>query len=256
MTLGAPTWFWAVVAGLVGLAAGSFFSVACWRWPRGESLSHPRSHCTACDRTLSWYELVPVVSWVIQGGRCRGCGARVPWRYPALELVSGGLAALAIVTFGATWRGLAAAVLALTLVPVVVIDLEHKLIPDVIVLPAAAAGLAFAVAADPARWWVPVTAAAGAAAFLLILALAYPAGMGMGDVKLALLLGAVLGSSVIPAMAVAFAAGAALGVVLLARFGRGARKMALPFGPFLAAGALVALWWGPSMLGWYADRLG
>mgnify|MGYP001232107371 CR=1 FL=1 len=256
MTVQAPTWFWALVAGLLGLAMGSFFTVACWRWPRGESLSHPRSHCTTCDRTLAWYEMVPVLSWVALRGRCRRCGTPVSWRYPAIELASGALAAAAILSFGATWRGAAAAVLALTLVPVVVIDLEHRLIPDVIVLPAAAAGLALAVAANPGRWWVPVAAAAGAAAFLLALSLAYPRGMGMGDVKLALLLGAVLGASVIPAMFVAFAAGAALGVALLVRFGGRARRMAVPFGPFLAAGALVALWWGPTMLGWYADRLG
>jgi leader peptidase (prepilin peptidase) / N-methyltransferase len=143
-----------------------------------------------------------------------------------------------------------------TLVPVVVIDLRHRLIPDVIVLPAAALGLVAAVAADPPRWWVAVAGAAGAAGFLLLLWLLHPAGMGLGDVKLALLLGGVLGASVIPALAIAFAAGSALGIVLLARFGVRARKMAVPFGPFLAAGALVALWLGPTMIGWYAERIG
>jgi prepilin signal peptidase PulO-like enzyme (type II secretory pathway) len=246
-----PDAIWAVWAGLFGLAMGSFFTVAAYRWPREESLVSPRSHCTSCMRTLRPHELIPVVSWLVQRGRCRGCGEGISWRYPAVELASGGLAAAAILTFGPTLEGLAAMVLVLTLVPVVVIDLEHKLIPDIFVLPAAAASLALAVAADPDRWWVPVAAAAGASVFLLVLSLVYPGGMGLGDVKLALLLGAVLGLSVVPALAVAFAAGALLGAVLLVRLGGAARKMAVPFGPFLATGALVALWFGPSMIDWY-----
>jgi leader peptidase (prepilin peptidase)/N-methyltransferase len=256
MLLGAPTAYWALVAGLVGLAIGSFSTVLASRWPREESLVHPRSHCTGCGRTLGALELVPVISWLLQRGRCRGCGSAVSWRYPAIELSSAALAAASIASFGPTWEGLAAALMGLALVPVVVIDLEHRLIPDVVVLPAAAAALGVAIAADPARWWVPVTAAAGAGAFLLALWVVHPRGMGRGDAKLAVLLGAVLGASVIPALLVAFAAGAALGIVLLARFGQRARKMAVPFGPFLAGGALLALWLGPTMLGWYADRLG
>jgi leader peptidase (prepilin peptidase)/N-methyltransferase len=256
MLLGAPTAYWAIVAGLLGLALGSFSTVAASRWPSGESLVRPRSRCRRCERTLGARELVPVASWILQRGRCRGCTAAISWRYPAIELSSAALAALSIVTFGPTWEGLAAALLGVTLVPVVAIDLEHRLIPDVIVLPAAAAGFAAAVAADPRSWWVSLAAAAGAAAFLLLLWVVYPGGMGLGDVKLALLLGAVLGASVIPALVVAFAAGAALGIVLLARFGQRARKMAVPFGHFLAAGALVGLWFGPTMIGWYAERLG
>ena len=251
-----PLWFWSLWAGLAGLAAGSFFTVVVSRWPRGESMVTPRSHCTGCQRTLNVRELVPVLSWAIQRGRCRGCGARIGWRYPAIELASGALAAAAIAVFGAGWRGIAAALLALALVPVVVIDLEHKLIPDVLVLPAAGLGLAAATLADPHRWWVPAVAAAAAAGFLLLLWLVYPSGMGLGDVKLALLMGAVLGASVIPALALAFLAGSVLGIALLIRVGARARKIAVPFGPFLAAGALVALFWGPLMLDWYSGRIG
>ncbi len=256
MLAGAPTAYWAIVAGMLGLALGSFSTVVASRWPAGGSLVSPRSHCTGCERTLTSLELVPVLSWVALRGRCRGCGAGVSWRYPAIELASGALAAAAIASFGPTWEGLAAAVLGVALVPVVVIDLEHHLIPDIIVLPAAAVCLAAAIAADPRQWWVSVSAALGAAGFLFLLWLVHPGGMGLGDVKLALLLGAVLGASVIPALLVAFAGGAALGVVLLARFGSHARKMAVPFGPFLAAGALAGLWFGPAMIGWYAERLG
>lgn len=256
MLLGAPTAYWAIVAGMVGLAFGSFATVVASRWPAGGSLVSPRSHCTSCARTLSPLEMVPVLSWVALRGRCRTCGARVSWRYPAIELASGLLAAGAIAGFGPTWEGLSAAVLGVALVPVVVIDLQHRLIPDLIVLPAAALCLVAAIAADPRDWWVSVAAALGASGFLLLLWIVHPGGMGLGDVKLALLLGAVLGASVIPALLLAFAGGASLGVVLLARFGVRARKMAVPFGPFLAAGALAALWIGPSMIDWYAGTLG
>jgi len=143
----------------------------------------------------------------------------------------------------------------MVLVPVVVIDLDHKLIPDVIVLPAAAAGLALAIAAHPQRWWVPVLAALGAGGFLFAIWLVFPGGMGLGDAKFALLLGAVLGLSVVPAMGVAFAAGALIGIAMIARHGAAARKRAIPFGPFLAAGAIVGLVWGPTIVHWYTSRL-
>lgn len=254
--MGAPLWYWVAVAAIFGLAVGSFSTVAVSRWPRGRSLVVPGSHCTACERPLCPYELVPVLSWLALRGRCRTCGVAVSIRYPAIELASGGLAALAIATFGPTWHGVAAALLLVVLVPVVLIDLEHRLIPDILVLPAAALGLSAAIAADPSRWWLPVAAAGGAAAFLGALWLAYPAGMGFGDVKLAPLLGAVLGASIIPAFAMAFLAGGLLGAALLVRFGQRARKIAVPFAPFLAGGGLVALWAGPTLIDLYGRSLG
>ncbi len=251
-----PLWFWAIAAGAFGLAMGSFFTVLTYRWPREESLVSPRSRCTSCGHQLRWYENLPVLSWLALGRKCGSCREPISWRYPALELMSAALAAGSIAAFGANWRGLAIMVMALALVPVVVIDLEHRLIPNIVVLPAAALALAFAVLHNPDRWWVPVVGAFGAAAFLGILWLLYPRGMGFGDVKLALLLGAVLGASVIPALFIAFAAGSILGIVLMARHGASARKTAIPFGPYLAAGALLALWVGPSLITLYTDRLG
>jgi leader peptidase (prepilin peptidase)/N-methyltransferase len=250
-----PLWWWTLLAGVVGLAVGSFWTVVVWRWPRGQSVVTPRSHCTGCQRTLDTRELVPVGSWLWQRGRCRGCGSTIHWRYPAIEAATALLAAGAIAHFGPTLTGLAAALLGMVLVPVVVIDLDHQLIPDVIVLPAVAAGLALAIAADPGRWWVPVLAALGAGGFLFAIWLVFPSGMGLGDAKFALLLGAVLGLSVIPAMGVAFAAGALIGIAMIARHGAAARKRAIPFGPFLAAGAVVGLVWGPTIVHWYTSRL-
>jgi leader peptidase (prepilin peptidase) / N-methyltransferase len=177
------------------------------------------------------------------------------WRGAAIVLASGALAAAAAASFGTSPRGLAAAVLLVALVPVVAIDLEHRLIPDVVVLPAGALGLLLSALSDPGRWWVPAAAALGAGAFLLLLWAVHPAGMGLGDVKLALPMGAVLGASVVPALAVAFAAGGVVAAAVLARLGRRGRGVGVPFGPFLAAGAAVALWAGPGMLSWYAERL-
>lgn len=253
---GVPSWFPVLVAGVFGLAMGSFFTVLTYRWPRKESLVSPRSRCTSCGHQLRWYENVPVISWVALGRKCASCHERISWRYPALELASSVLAAGSIALFGATWKGLAVMVMALTLVPVVVIDLEHKLIPDIVVIPAAALALGFSILARPERWWVPVVAAVGAAAFLELLAFIKPGGMGAGDSKLAILMGAVLGASVIPALFIAFFAGSVLGALIMARNGVGARKSAVPFGPFLAAGALLALWCGPTLITWYADRIG
>ncbi len=249
-----PTWFWTTAAGLFGLAMGSFFTVLAYRWPREESLVTPRSHCTLCNHQLRWFENIPVLSWIVLGSKCSSCRASIHWRYPAIELATAGLAAGSIAAFGANWYGLAVMVMAVALVPVVVIDLEHKLIPNLVTYPAAALALTFAILDDPARWWVPVTAAAGASIFLATLWFIRPGGMGLGDAKLAVLLGAVLGASIIPALAIAFFIGSLLGVGLAVRHGKGARKMAVPFGPFLATGALIALWVGPALINWYTDR--
>lgn len=250
-----PTYFWPLIAGLMGAAFGSFANVVIDRWPAGASLVSPPSRCDGCQRRLAAWELVPVLSWVALRGRCRRCEASIGVRVPAVELACAALAAGAMWAFDSSWQGVAAAILAVVLVPVVVIDLRHRLIPDLLVLPATALALAAAILDDPGRWWVPVAGCVGAAGFLFVLWVIYPGGMGLGDVKLAGLIGAVLGASAIPAMAIAFGAGAALGLVLFARMGAQARKVAVPFGPFLAAGAMAALWVGPTILDWYAGRL-
>ncbi len=196
------------------------------------------------------------MSWLALRGRCRTCERRIPVSVPAVEAACGVLAAGAVALLGPTWEAVAVAILAVVLVPVVVIDMRHRLIPDILVLPATVLALVAAILADPDRWWVPVVGAMGAAGFLLLLWAVHPAGMGLGDVKLAALMGAVLGASVIPAFAIAFGAGAVLGLALLLRMGPRARKVAVPFGPFLAAGALAALWVGPALIDWYTGTIG
>jgi leader peptidase (prepilin peptidase) / N-methyltransferase len=232
----------AVLAFAPGLALGSFRNVVAARVPLRRSIVRPPSACMSCAHEIAWYDNVPVLSWLVLRGRCRSCAARIPARYPAVELVSGLLVAACVWKFGVRPEALVAAFFCLALVAVSATDLEHRIIPNRIVLPAAGIVLGAQTAVHPSPEWA--IAAVGASGFLLASALVYPAGMGMGDVKLALLLGAMLGRTVPVALFVGMAAALVPGLVLLARHGSKGRKMGIPLAPFLALGALVALFWG------------
>ncbi len=249
-------------AGLLGLAIGSFLNVVIYRLPRGESLNRPPSHCPSCGASIRARHNVPVLGWLVLRGRCADCSAPISPRYPAVELATGllfaGLAARlhylhllealpAYLYFAAIGMALAA------------IDLDLKRLPDRIVLPSyPVLGVLLAAAAvaggDGWRLVRALLAAAALFAFFFALAFAYPDGMGFGDVKLAGLLGLVLGYlswwAVLIGAFTGFLLGALVGGVLLAS-GRGGRKTALPFGPFLIAGTLVAVFAGSTIAGWY-----
>ena len=224
------------------------------RLPRHESIVRPRSRCPSCKTQIASRDNIPVVSWLVLRGRCRHCGAPISVRYPALEALVALLFALTVAVNGADEDLVMELPFIAVLVAVAAIDLEHHLIPNRILLPAAVWGLgaALLVRLDD----VPELLIAGAAAFLflLIAALVYPAGMGMGDVKLAGVMGLYLGLSVIPAMLIAFLAGTVVGVGMMVRKGPGARKTGVPFGPFLAVGAFAALLAGQDLVDLYADR--
>src|SRR5439155_3152379 len=189
---------------------------------------------------------VPLLSYALLRGRCRHCQAHIPLVYPAVELVTGLLIAGCVLAFGLTAQAAVAALFCAVLVAVSAIDLEHRIIPNRIVLPATAVVLAANTARDLSPEWA--LAALAASGFLLTAALAYPGGMGMGDVKLALLMGAALGRTVPVALMVGMLAAMVPSVVLLIRHGSRARKMGIPFGPFLAIGSVVALFWGHDIL--------
>ncbi len=237
---------------LPGLALGSFLNVVAARLPERRSIVHPRSACRSCAATIAWYDNVPVVSFVLLRGRCRACGARIGLVYPAVELATAGLLAGCLVTFGLSLRAAAAAVFCAALVVVTATDVTHRIVPNRIVLPAALVVLALTTAAEPRPEWA--IAGAGAGAFLLAAALAYPGGMGMGDVKLAVLMGVALGRTVTVALAIAMMAALVPAGVLLARHGSKARKMAIPFAPFLALGSVVALFAGGALVHAYLAR--
>ena len=243
----------ATLSALFGGVLGSFLNVVVWRLPRGESLSRPRSRCPGCQTAIRPYDNVPVLSWLVLRGRCRDCRMRIAWRYPAVEAGTALLCAVvALVEWDAgvdLWLGL---VLVLLLVPITLIDLDHHIIPNRLVATGSAAALILLAVLDPGLLAEHLIAAAAAGGFLLAAAFAYPAGMGMGDVKLAAMLGLFLGRAVAPAMFIAFIAGTVVGVGIMARFGaaRG-RKMGIPFGPYLALGSLVAVLAGDAIVDWY-----
>jgi leader peptidase (prepilin peptidase)/N-methyltransferase len=231
------------------LALGSFLNVVASRLPHGRPLVRARSACPACAAAILPRDNIPLVSYALLRGRCRGCGTRIPPRYPAVEALTALLAIACVLVFGLTPEAALAAFFCAVLVVVSAIDVEHRIVPNRIVLPAAAVVLAGRLALEPGLEW-PL-AALGASGFLLVAALAYPRGMGMGDVKLALLLGAMLGRTVTVGMMLGFLLALVPSIALFALHGRGARKMAIPFAPFLAGGALVALFWGEAILDWY-----
>jgi leader peptidase (prepilin peptidase)/N-methyltransferase len=242
----------ASLAFLGGLAAGSFISVVAHRVPRGLSIVAPRSQCPHCAAQISARDNIPLVSWLLLRGRCRSCHARIPALYPLVEL---GVGVAFLATVLVLWDDPAqlamGLVLVATLAAVTLTDLEHRIIPNRVLLVSAAAGLAIALVADPASVPERAIAALAAGGALLITALVYPAGMGMGDVKLAALLGLYLGAAVAPALLVGFLAGAAVGIAMMVREGAGARKRGIPFGPFLALGGLVGLLAGNELIDWY-----
>ena len=239
----------AAVAFVPGLAVGSFLNVVAARLPRGRSVVKPASACVHCGTEIRVRDNIPVLSYVLLRGRCRECGAAIGLRYPALELGTALLVAACVLDFGVTLKALAAAVFCVALVAVSATDLEARIVPNKIVLPAAAVVLALQLAWHPSIEW-PV-AGLGAALFLFLAALAYPRGMGMGDVKLALLLGVGVGRSVPVALLSGMVFALVPSLVLFARHGGAARKMAIPFAPFLALGGLVALFAGGPIVHWY-----
>jgi len=237
-----------------GLALGSFLNVVAARVPLKRSLVSPGSACMACGHEIAWYDNVPLLSYALLRGRCRSCAVHIPLRYPAVELATALLLAGSVWRFGLGGSAAVASFFCLALVAVSATDLEHRIIPNRIVVPAGVIVLAANTALHPGPQWA--IGAFGASGFLLVAALAYPGGMGMGDVKLAFLMGAALGKTVPVALFVGMLAAMIPGIVLLVRHGRAARKMGVPFGPFLALGSVVALFAGTWLLHGYLSLSG
>jgi leader peptidase (prepilin peptidase) / N-methyltransferase len=242
----------AVLAFLGGLLVGSFLTVVAHRVPRGESIVEPRSRCPGCGVQIAAYDNVPVFSWVILRGRGRCCGAPISPRYPLTELAVGALyAATTLVLWDDPTQLALGLVFTAVLVAVTLTDLERRIIPNSILLAGAIAAVAIAAIGDPASLPVRVLAGAGAGGVLFLAALAYPQGMGLGDVKLAATMGLFLGRNVVPAIFVALLAGSLVGLAMIAREGAAARKRAIPFGPFLALGGIVGLLLGDQLVNLY-----
>lgn len=252
-----------VACGVFGLVIGSFLNVVIWRLPRRESLSRPPSHCPSCGTAVRPRDNVPVLSWLVLRGRCRDCGAWIPLRYPLVELLTAGLFVAAAARFGAHWELADYCVFFAVLVAISAIDIDHHLVPSRIVYPAAGASLALLAlaSAEDHHWRALADAAGGGAAafaFLLLVHLAQPRGMGFGDVRLSGLIGLNTGwlglAHVAVALVAGFLVGALAGIGLVA-VGRAGRKSRVPFAPFLSAGAVVAVLFGdPIVRAWLGSH--
>lgn len=241
-----------VFTGLLGLSVGSFLSVVAHRLPRGESIAGGRSACPSCGARIAAYDNVPVLSWLVLRGHCRSCGDAISARYPVLEAVTAALFVGVAVRFRHDPELIAlGCLLAATLAVVTVTDLERRIIPNRVLAASALAWAALAVPFAPETVAEGLIAAVAAGGFLLLVALAYPNGMGMGDVKLVALMGLYLGSSVAVGLLAGLLTGSVAGGILIARNGSAARKRAIPFGPFLALGAVLALFAGAQIVDWY-----
>jgi leader peptidase (prepilin peptidase)/N-methyltransferase len=236
-----------------GLLIGSFLSVVAWRMPRGESLVRPGSHCPGCGTPIKPYDNIPVLAWLMLRGRCRYCRERISWRYPLVEALTALLAVTVVLTKHSARDVVLGLVLVGVLVPIALIDLDHRVIPNKITAPAALAAIAIGLALNPEGVPEQLIAGAAAAGFLLAFVLAYPRGMGMGDVKLAGVLGLFLARSVVVALFVAVIVGTVVGAAVMARVGvasadaiRRSRS-----GRSSRLGGVVALLVGPSIVHWY-----
>jgi leader peptidase (prepilin peptidase) / N-methyltransferase len=257
------TWLLVGCAATVGLVIGSFLNVVIWRVPRGESVVSPPSHCPGCGHEVRPRDNVPVVSWLLLRGRCRDCGTGISVRYPLVEAGTAVVFAVLTLAIGLEPELPAFLYLGAVGVALAMIDIDVKRLPNAIVLPSylvAAALLTVATAVD-GRWDDLLRAGLGMVAlyaFYFLLALVYPAGMGFGDVKLAGVLGLYLGwlgwAEVVTGGFLGFLFGGVVGggLVLVRRAGR---KSMLPFGPFMLAGALVAIVWGGALADLYLDTV-
>ena len=241
----------AAAAALLGALIGSFLNVVIHRLPLGESLVSPGSHCPSCGAPVRTRDNVPILSWLLLQGRCRDCGAPISPRYPIVEAITAAAFAAVVAIRGFDddlWLELP---FVACLIALAGIDLDHKLLPNKIVYPMAVWGVVATALFESGDLVEHLIAGAGAFTFLLLAVLAYPSGMGMGDVKLGGAMGVYLGVSVLPAMLVAFLTGTVFGLAIIAREGAQARKKAVPFGIFLAIGGLVGVLAGPELVDAY-----
>jgi leader peptidase (prepilin peptidase)/N-methyltransferase len=244
-----------LVFALAGLMIGSFLNVCIYRLPRRESIVWPASHCTSCNRPLAWFENVPVIGWLALSGRCRTCGSRISAMYPLVEVTTAVVFAGGVLVYGLSPLLFVRLAFACALIVLFVIDLQHRILPNVITLPGIAAGFAASLFLPPG-WLSSLIGILAGGGILFAIAEAYYRlrgieGLGMGDVKMLAMIGAVLGwPLMLLTLVFASFAGSLVGVGLIASR-RGGMQAALPFGTFLALGALVAAVAGDPILSWY-----
>lgn len=241
---------------LFGACVGSFLNVCIYRLPAGESVVSPPSRCPACGREISWYDNIPVISFLLLSGRCRSCRSAISWRYPSVEMLNGLLTLLLFMKFGPSFTFVSLFVFSSALVAITFIDLDHQIIPDVITLPGIALGFAASFLVGGIDWKNSLIGILVGGGSLLIVAYGYQfltgkEGMGGGDIKLLAMMGAFLGWPAVPFVIFASSLiGSIIGVTLMLIRGRDS-KLAIPFGPFLSFGALLYIFYGSRIITWY-----
>ncbi len=246
-----------VFAFFYGVAVGSFLNVCIYRHPRSLSMIRSRSMCPSCREKISFYDNIPVLSYLILRARCRHCGAKISLRYPVVELAAGLFAVAIVSRYGLSWEGLFLYVLVGALLVVTFIDIDHQIIPDVITYPGIVIGLSCSFWLEHITFKESLLGTLLGGGILLLVAWGYylftkKEGMGGGDVKLLAMIGAFLGwKAVIFTIFVGSAFGTLVGIATVLRTKEGGRKTAIPFGPFLSMGALVYLFQGPQIIAWY-----
>ncbi|MGM0368588.1 MAG: prepilin peptidase [Actinomycetota bacterium] len=236
---------------LIGLVIGSFLNVVIYRIPRKKSIINPPiSVCPYCGAKIAFYDNIPIISYLILKGRCRHCKARIPVTYPLVELLTAIFFVVSFYFFGLSLPFLSAVIFTSALTAISAIDMQFRIIPNIITWPLTVIGLSLSIIIDLENWWMPLAFSAGAFVFMLIIHLIYPKGMGMGDIKLSMMIGAFLVKAVIPGLFFGFLAGSLYGLgAIIAR--KKKFKQTIPFGPFIAIGSIIALYWGNDIIRWY-----
>jgi leader peptidase (prepilin peptidase)/N-methyltransferase len=235
---------------ITGLAVGSFLEVVIYRVPRKLSIVRPASFCPNCKKKIAFYDNIPVLSYIILRGRCRYCKSKITVTSLLVEIVTSLLFLANYIIFGLSINTAIGIIFCCALIAVSFIDIEFKIIPNVIVLPLIVVGLALNIASDPSNWWMPLAFSVGAFVFMLMIHLISPRGMGMGDVKLSLMAGAFLVRNVVSGLFLGFLLGSLYGLSLII-IKRKKLKQAIPFGPFISLGSIISLFWGNNILKWY-----
>ena len=244
------TIFYYIIIITSGLVIGSFFNVVIYRIPLNKSILRPSSSCTVCGNKVRFYNNIPILSYLFLKGRCRDCKTKISPRYPIVEGLTALLFAFTYYFSGISFDMLIYVIFISALIIVSFTDIDHGIIPNVIVLPFTAIGIIMNILLMPRRWWIILAFAFGAFLFMLIISLVYPKGMGMGDVKLSLMAGSFLIEKIIPGLFIGFLIGSIYGIVMIIIKKKKFRQT-IPFGPFISAGCVIALFFGDNIISWY-----
>lgn len=251
-----PLWTINLFVFILGALIGSFLNVCIYRIPAGESIVTPPSRCPNCGSFIRWYQNIPVFSYLVLGGKCGSCRVRISWRYPFIEALTGALFVLVYFSFDFSAATVVYWLLVAALVVITFIDLDHQIIPDVISLPGIIIGFLCSFAIPWLSWSDSLLGILLGGGSLWLVAVLYEfltkkEGMGGGDIKLLAMLGAFLGwKAILPIIFISSLVGSLVGVPLML-VKKADSKLAIPFGPFLALGALIYLFWGQKLISWY-----